>query len=98
MRPPSLCAILAAREATCDESVGVGSVAAPRTGSRELSRKHKGGVTLSASSVRSNPAPVIGSRTEPFIESVIREMTRLGAEAGAINLSQGVPDFDSPRR
>ncbi len=30
------------------------------------------------------------------MESVIREMTRLGVETGAINLSQGVPDFDSP--
>lgn len=32
----------------------------------------------------------------PFAESVIREMTRLGDEAGAVNLSQGLPDFDSP--
>ncbi len=36
------------------------------------------------------------TRTEPFQESVIREMTRLGDEAGAVNLSQGLPDFDSP--
>ena len=35
-------------------------------------------------------------RTGPFQESVIREMTRLGDETGAINLSQGLPDFDSP--
>ncbi len=35
-------------------------------------------------------------RTEPFQESVIREMTRLGDEAGAVNLSQGLPDYDSP--
>ncbi|MGQ9555607.1 MAG: pyridoxal phosphate-dependent aminotransferase, partial [Anaerolineae bacterium] len=41
-------------------------------------------------------APEIGLRTEPFQESVIREMTRLGAETNSINLSQGVPDFDSP--
>jgi len=40
--------------------------------------------------------PEIGLRTEPFQESVIREMTRLGAETNSINLSQGVPDFDSP--
>jgi len=32
----------------------------------------------------------------PFAESEIREMTRLGDEAGAVNLSQGLPDFDSP--
>ena len=35
-------------------------------------------------------------RTEPFQESVIREMTRLGDEAGAVNLSQGLPDFEAP--
>ena len=35
-------------------------------------------------------------RTEPFQESVIREMTRLGDESGAVNLSQGLPDYDSP--
>ena len=29
-----------------------------------------------------------------FTESVIREMTRLSEEYGAINLSQGMPDFD----
>lgn len=38
----------------------------------------------------------LARRTEPFQESVIREMTRLGDESGAINLSQGLPDFDSP--
>lgn len=35
-------------------------------------------------------------RTAPFQESVIREMTRLGDETGAVNLSQGLPDFESP--
>ena len=38
----------------------------------------------------------IAARTVPFQESVIREMTRLGNETGSINLSQGLPDFDSP--
>ena len=38
----------------------------------------------------------IASRTDPFQESVIREMTRLGDEAGAVNLSQGLPDFEPP--
>jgi L-glutamine---4-(methylsulfanyl)-2-oxobutanoate aminotransferase len=51
---------------------------------------------LSASTISPKQVPAIGSRTDPFVESVIREMTRLGAETGAINLSQGVPDFDSP--
>jgi aspartate/methionine/tyrosine aminotransferase len=36
------------------------------------------------------------ARTAPFQESVIREMTRLGDETGAVNLSQGLPDYDSP--
>jgi len=40
--------------------------------------------------------PALARRTEPFIESVIREMTRLGDETGAVNLSQGLPDFDPP--
>jgi aspartate/methionine/tyrosine aminotransferase len=35
-------------------------------------------------------------RTSDFQESVIREMTRLGEEAGAVNLSQGLPDFEAP--
>ncbi len=35
--------------------------------------------------------------TETFSESVIREMTRICDEAGGYNLSQGFPDFESPR-
>jgi aspartate/methionine/tyrosine aminotransferase len=38
----------------------------------------------------------LARRTAPFQESVIREMTRLGDEAGAVNLSQGLPDFEPP--
>ncbi len=38
----------------------------------------------------------LASRTDPFQESVIREMTRLGEESGAVNLSQGLPDFEPP--
>jgi len=40
--------------------------------------------------------PGIATRTAHFQESIIREMTRLGDEAGAVNLSQGLPDFDPP--
>lgn len=39
----------------------------------------------------------IAQRTTPFQESVIREMTRLGDECGAVNLSQGLPDLDPPQ-
>jgi aspartate/methionine/tyrosine aminotransferase len=35
-------------------------------------------------------------RTQAFTESVIREMTRLAARHGAINLAQGFPDFSAP--
>ena len=35
-------------------------------------------------------------RTERFTESVIREMTRLAMEVGAVNLAQGYPDFSAP--
>ncbi len=36
------------------------------------------------------------SRLRHFTESVIREMTRVAEQYGAINLSQGYPDFDPP--
>ena len=35
-------------------------------------------------------------RTRPFTESVIREMTREAMKHGAVNLSQGFPDFSAP--
>ena len=36
------------------------------------------------------------SRTHSFTESVIREMTRVADEHGAVNLAQGYPDFPAP--
>jgi aminotransferase len=41
--------------------------------------------------------PQLASRTLGFTESVIRQMTRMALEYGAINLSQGFPDFDPPQ-
>lgn len=38
----------------------------------------------------------VARRTSVFTESVIREMTRLALEHGAINLAQGFPDFPAP--
>jgi len=38
----------------------------------------------------------VSNRTSGFTESVIREMTRLAMEKGAINLAQGFPDFSAP--
>ncbi len=39
----------------------------------------------------------LSSRTATFTDSVIRRMTRISAQYGAINLSQGFPDFDPPK-
>src|SRR3954454_13757387 len=36
------------------------------------------------------------NRTEHIVESVIREMSRVAAGRGAINLAQGFPDFPAP--
>src|SRR5437763_726279 len=38
----------------------------------------------------------ISRKATQFTESVIREMTRLALQHGAINLSQGFPDFAAP--
>lgn len=38
----------------------------------------------------------LASRTVGFTESVIREMTRLNAQHGGINLAQGFPNFAAP--
>jgi len=40
--------------------------------------------------------PQTSKRTSIFTESVIRRMTRVANQHGAINLSQGFPDFDPP--
>ena len=40
--------------------------------------------------------PQTSTRTAIFTESVIRHMTRVANRYGAINLSQGFPDFDPP--
>lgn len=40
--------------------------------------------------------PKPARRLEVFTESVIRQMTRLANQHGAVNLAQGFPDFDPP--
>src|SRR3954465_13047363 len=42
------------------------------------------------------PASRVSRKAESFTESVIREMTRLAMEHGAVNLAQGFPDFACP--
>ena len=41
--------------------------------------------------------PKLSTRTETFTDSVIRRMTRVSLKYGAVNLSQGFPDFEPPR-
>lgn len=41
--------------------------------------------------------PALSDRVGTFTDSVIRRMTRISNQYGAINLSQGFPDFDPPR-
>lgn len=38
----------------------------------------------------------LSNRTAAFTDSVIRRMTRISNKYGAVNLSQGFPDFDPP--
>lgn len=40
----------------------------------------------------------LSKKTESFTDSVIRRMTRISMQHGAVNLSQGFPDFDPPRQ
>ena len=41
--------------------------------------------------------PKLSDRVYTFTDSVIRRMTRISNQYGAINLSQGFPDFDPPK-
>jgi aminotransferase len=43
-----------------------------------------------------SPRSPISQKSQRFTESVIREMTRLALEHGAVNLAQGFPDFPAP--
>ena len=40
----------------------------------------------------------LSKRTAGFTDSVIRRMTRVSMKYGAVNLSQGFPDFDPPKQ
>ncbi len=41
--------------------------------------------------------PELSKRTATFTDSVIRRMTRVSLKYGAVNLSQGFPDFEPPK-
>jgi aspartate/methionine/tyrosine aminotransferase len=62
-------------------------------------RKRRRAVSMRRSGTRKKPSAPrlrLSRRTRPFQESVIREMTRIGAEVGGVNLAQGLPDFEPP--
>ena len=42
--------------------------------------------------------PKLSNRVDTFTDSVIRRMTRICNQYGAINLSQGFPEFDPPKQ
>jgi len=48
------------------------------------------------SPVSAHPKNFLSEKVEHFTESVIREMTRQAMQHGAVNLSQGFPDFPAP--
>jgi aspartate/methionine/tyrosine aminotransferase len=52
--------------------------------------------TPAASASAAATSPRLSAKAERFTESVIREMTRLALQHGAVNLSQGFPDFPAP--
>ena len=51
---------------------------------------------LSMAHVSTLPKHFLSEKVEHFTESVIREMTRQANQYGAVNLSQGFPDFPAP--
>src|SRR5499425_1255972 len=53
-------------------------------------------VTSSESAMAQAARRMLSAKAEQFTESVIREMTRLALKHGAVNLSQGFPDFAAP--
>src|SRR6202790_4580658 len=53
-------------------------------------------MTPSESTMTQAARRMLSAKAEQFTESVIREMTRLALRHGAVNLSQGFPDFPAP--
>ena len=99
-------ALRAARESR-DSSTEADPSSTP--GTRWLWRSVNGGGfmprrcgNVRATLVLSHPLPGVpvttARRTHQFTESVIREMTRVAREHGAVDLAQGFPDFACPGR
>ena len=55
------------------------------------------GVSEVTPSFVENSMPSLSNRSANFTDSVIRRMTRISNQYGAVNLSQGFPDFEPPR-
>ncbi|HWG59336.1 MAG TPA: aminotransferase class I/II-fold pyridoxal phosphate-dependent enzyme [Candidatus Acidoferrales bacterium] len=53
-------------------------------------------MSLAAPQPAASVSPGLSEKAGRFTESVIREMTRLALQYGAVNLSQGFPDFPAP--
>jgi aspartate/methionine/tyrosine aminotransferase len=56
----------------------------------------KGNMSIESTEAATAKRIQLSLKAERFTESVIREMTRLSFKYGAINLSQGYPDFPAP--
>src|SRR6266704_43115 len=56
----------------------------------------EGAMTAPDSTMAQISRRMLSAKAEQFTESVIREMTRLAMKHGAVNLSQGFPDFAAP--
>ncbi len=68
------------------------------SGSTPATLMHNGlnGENVTRDSRSNHGTPAIAQRVRFFTESIIREMTRVANRHGAINLGQGMPDFDPP--
>ncbi|MBW1819010.1 MAG: aminotransferase class I/II-fold pyridoxal phosphate-dependent enzyme, partial [Deltaproteobacteria bacterium] len=55
----------------------------------------RGGTDLKSES-KNSPKEVVVEALRPFGTSIFSEMTALANQYGAVNLSQGFPDFDGP--
>src|SRR5713226_2858163 len=58
-----------------------------------ISIRQEGAMTAPDSTIAQISRRMLSAKAEQFTESVIREMTRLAMKHGAVNLSQGFPDF-----
>src|SRR5204862_6629915 len=68
----------------------------PRRPKATISWFREGAMTAADLAMTKVSRRMLSAQAEQFTESVIREMTRLALKHGAVNLSQGFPDFAAP--